>query len=395
MEMLELEEEPISGTRIKVIGIGGCGCNVVDRMVEAKLSGVELIAINTDLQALQRSCAAQKICMGRKVTRGLSAGSDPEIGRNAAYEDREEIREALLGADMVFIAAGLGGGTGTGAAPICANISRELHALTVGIVAMPFTFEGHKRLAQAEIGLRELKRSVDLLIALPNQKLACLVSDGASMADAFDSANDVLMLAVQSISDLITQTGLINLDFADIKTVMGYEGGALLGFGSGSGANKALQAVREAISHPLLEEQSIQGARGILVNISGGQDLTLSEVIQAMAIVHEAAEQDADIIFGAINDIDLAGKVRVTIIATGLEEMPERVMDFETLASESMVKASLSKPLSVNFRKPPSGSRAMEAQIKPHLDDNLSDLDVPTFIRQRGHHLLPSLRRRR
>lgn len=393
--MLELEEEPVSVTRIKVVGLGGCGGNVVDRMVEAKLSGVEFIAINTDVQALQRSRAPEKIRIGRKATKGLGAGHVPEIGRNAAYEDREEIREALLGADMVFIVAGLGGGTGTGAAPICADISRELRALTVGVVTMPFTFEGHKRSLQAEIGLRELKRKVDLLIALPNQRLAGLVSDGASMAGAFNSANDILRMAVQSISDLIILPGLINLGFADIKTIMGHEGRTSLGFGSGEGADKAVQAVQEAIRHPLLEERSIQGAKGILVNISGGQDLTLREVDQAMAIVHEAVDSDADIIFGAVSERELMGQARVTIIAAGLEEMPEKAMDFEVLASESLAEAPLNKPLSTSFRKVASGSRATEAQIKPHLDDNLTALDVPTFIRKRGRHFPNFLRRRR
>ena len=306
---------------IKVVGVGGGGTNAVNRMVDAGLRGVEFIAVNTDAQALLMCDADVKIHIGSKITRGLGAGADPQIGQDAAMESRDELKEALKGADMVFVTAGKGGGTGTGAAPVIAEIARELGALTVGVVTRPFAFEGRKRGDQAEQGIRTLREKVDTLIIIPNDRLLQVVEKRTSIVDAFRIADDVLRQGVQGITDLITVPGLINLDFADVRTIMREAGSALMGIGVASGENRAGEAARAAISSPLLEE-SVEGATGILLNITGGKDLGLFEVNEAAEIVQSASAGDSNIIFGAVVDDSLGDEVRVTVIATGFDRRP-------------------------------------------------------------------------
>ncbi len=335
---------------IKVIGVGGGGNNAVNRMVSAGLKGVEFIAINTDAQALSLSQAHRQIQIGEQLTKGLGAGADPQIGQKAAEESRDVILEAVKGADMVFITAGMGGGTGTGACPVVAEIAREARALTVGVVTRPFTFEGKKRMVQAENGITALRTQVDTLITIPNDRLLQVVEKKTSILEAFRIADDVLRQGVQGISDLIAVPGLINLDFADVKTIMQETGSALMGIGSATGENRAVEAARAAISSPLLET-SIEGAKGVLLNITGGSDLGLFEVNEAAEIIAEAADPDANIIFGAVIDDNLKDEIRVTVIATGFESKP----------------ADLRPGLD-------------ELEIKPFSSD---DLDIPAFLRKR------------
>src|SRR5881398_18624 len=301
---------------IKVVGVGGGGTNAVNRMVDARLTGVEFIAVNTDAQALMMSDADMKLHIGSAATRGLGAGADPVVGRAAAQESRDELKEALKGADMVFVTAGEGGGTGTGAAPIVAELSRELHALTVGVVTRPFVFEGRKRSQQADAGIENLRDRVDTLIVIENDRLLQVVEKKTSVVDAFRMADDILRQGVQGITDLITVPGLVNLDFADVRTIMRDAGSALMGIGAASGAERAAEAARSAVSSPLLEA-SIEGATGILLNISGGPDLGLFEVNEAAEVVTSASDQNANVIFGAVIDNALGDRVRVTVIATG------------------------------------------------------------------------------
>ncbi len=303
---------------IKVVGVGGAGVNAVNRMIEAGLRGVEFIAINTDAQALLMSDADVKLDIGRTLTRGLGAGSDPELGRQAAEDHREEIEEVLKGADMVFIATGEGGGTGTGASPVVADIARSLGALTIGVATRPFAFEAKKRSLQAEAGIAELKDRVDTLIIIPNDRLIQISDEATALQDAFRLADEVLLQGVQGITDLITTPGLINLDFADVRTVMTDAGSALMGIGESSGDNRATEAARLAVSSPLLEA-SIEGARGLIINITGGPDLLLLEVSEATDTITSAAHPDANVIFGVAVDESLSGKVRVTVIAAGFE----------------------------------------------------------------------------
>jgi cell division protein FtsZ len=341
---------------IKVVGVGGGGTNAVNRMVDAGLRGVEFIAVNTDAQALLMCDADVKIHIGSKITRGLGAGADPSIGREAAMESRDELKEALKGADMVFVTAGKGGGTGTGAAPIIAEIARELGALTVGVVTRPFTFEGQKRGDQAEQGIRALREKVDTLIIIPNDRLLQVVEKRTSIVDAFRIADDVLRQGVQGITDLITVPGLINLDFADVRTVMRNTGTALMGIGAAAGENRAAEAARAAISSPLLET-SVEGARGLLLNITGPSDLGLFEVDEAAKIVQGAADQNANIIFGAVVDDAMGEHVRVTVIATGFER---------------------STPSAPRRERPSTGEPGGS-----QLFDVPSDiLDVPSFLRE-------------
>src|SRR5713226_3214418 len=311
------DEPPITGARIKVIGVGGGGGNAVNRMIDAGIEGIEFVVANTDLQALKRSRAPVKIQLGGRLTKGLGAGADPEVGRQAALEDTDKIIEVLEGADMVFVTTGLGGGTGTGGAPIVASLATELGALTVAVVTKPFLFEGRRRMQQAEQGLSELHESVDTVITIPNERLFSAVSEGASFADAFKAADDVLRQAVQGISDLITVPGMINLDFADVRTIMQGMGMALMGTGYARGENRAIEATQEAISSPLLEEATIKGARGVLINITGGPDLTLYEVNEASTLIHQEADEDANIIFGAVIDETMRDEMKITVIATG------------------------------------------------------------------------------
>jgi len=355
-----LDEEVRTGACIKVVGVGGGGSNAVNRMIAAGLSGVDFLVANTDVQALKQSKAPVKIQIGAKLTKGLGAGANPDIGREAALEDTDKIIEALQGADMVFVTTGMGGGTGTGAAPIVASLAAELNALTVAVVTKPFSFEGKKRLSQAERGLMELKECVDTVITIPNERLLATLERGTSLFDAFHIADDILRQAVQGISDLIIVPGLINLDFADVKTVMHGMGMALMGTGTASGENRAVEAARRAISSRLLEDGSIQGARGVLINITGGHDLGLHEVSEASGIIHDAADADANIIFGAVLDESMKDEVKITVIATGFDRKAEPPL---TMAAAAAATAA-----------PQNGAK--QPQTVP-------DLDIPAFLRRR------------
>ncbi len=316
---LKLDEDGRTGARIKVVGVGGGGSNAVNRMVQAGLEGVEFIVANTDVQALKLNAAPHKLQIGAKLTKGLGAGADPNVGRQAALEDTEKLIEALDGADMVFVTTGLGGGTGTGAAPVIASLASELGALTIAVVTKPFKFEGRKRQLQAERGLEELRGSVDTVITIPNERLLATISRSTSLNDAFTNADDVLRQAIQGISDLILVPGMINLDFADVKTIMAGMGIAIMGTGFSEGENRAMEAANHAISSPLLEDASVKGARGVIINVTGGPDLSLIEVSEASAIIQEAAHEEANIIFGAVVDPKMNGKVKITVIATGFD----------------------------------------------------------------------------
>jgi len=352
--MLEFDVDFNQFAQIKVIGVGGGGNNAVNRMITAGLKGVDFIAVNTDAQAINLSRATQKVQIGLKLTKGLGAGANPEVGSKAAEESREELISALKGADMVFVTAGMGGGTGTGAAPIVAEIAKELGALTVGVVTRPFTFEGRKRALQAEKGIADLKSKVDTLITIPNDRLLQVVDKHTTIHEAFRIADDVLRQGVQGISDLIAVPGLINLDFADVKTIMRNTGTALMGIGQASGENRAADAARKAISSPLLET-SIEGAQGVLLNITGGQNLTLFEVNEASEIIAEAADPEANIIFGAVIDESLKEEVRVTVIATGFDQ--------QKVSSPKMANSN-------------------ESIIRP-VAAAAEDLDIPEFLRRR------------
>lgn len=332
----EQEMEPIA--KIKVVGVGGGGNNAVNRMIASGLKGVEFIAINTDAQALVHAMAQNRMQIGEKLTRGLGAGARPEIGEKAAQENRDDIIKALQGADMIFVTAGMGGGTGTGGAPIVAECAREVGALTVGVVTRPFTFEGKKRLKQAEAGIANLKANVDTLITIPNDRLLDIIDKKTSMVDAFRIADDVLRQGVQGISDLIAVPGLINLDFADVKTIMSNAGSALMGIGEGQGDNAAIDAAKIAVNSPLLET-SIQGAKGVLYNITGGPNLGLAQVNEASRIISEAAHADANIIFGTAIDETLDDTVRITVIATGFDEnADEGVPEFPSVPKQPAVE---------------------------------------------------------
>src|ERR1700722_15166572 len=314
---LHLDEGEGPAARIKVVGIGGGGGNAVNRMVGTGLDGVEFIVANTDLQALRANRAPVKLQIGSKLTKGLGAGADPSVGRSAALEDTERIIQAVGGADMVFVTTGLGGGTGTGAAPVIASLASELGALTIAVVTKPFKFEGKKRQLQAERGLEALRDCVDTIITIPNERLLSIIDRTTPLTDAFATADDVLRQAIQGISDLILVPGLINLDFADVKTIIAGMGLAMMGTGIAEGQDRAIEAARRAISSPLLEGASVNGARGVIINVTGGPDLSLVEVSEASSIVQEAADEDANIIFGAVVDPTLKGKVKITVIATG------------------------------------------------------------------------------
>lgn len=317
-------QNPSIGAKIKVIGVGGGGCNAVNTMIRSGLNGVEYIVANTDSQALAANLAGTKIQLGGNVTKGLGAGANPEVGRKAAIEDYEKLSEVLDGADMVFVTAGMGGGTGTGAAPVIAKLAREMGALTVGVVTKPFLFEGKKRSRQAEEGIRALEDSVDSLICIPNQRLLQLAGENLSLVDTFKAADEVLLNAVQGISDLINNTGLINADFADVSTVMTNKGLSLMGTGSAVGTDRALVAARQAISSPLLEDVSIEGATGIIINITGNSTLTTHETNQAVTLIMEAADEDAEIIFGTVIDDTMGDELKVTVIATGLVQTAKK-----------------------------------------------------------------------
>jgi cell division protein FtsZ len=376
---VDFSDELRHGAKIKVIGVGGGGGNAVNRMIAARLEGVEFLVANTDVQALQGSNAPVKIQLGSKLTKGLGAGANPDIGRRAALEDTEKIIDAMEGADMVFVTAGLGGGTGTGGAPIVASLARELGSLTVAVVTKPFAFEGKRRMQQAEQGLAELSEAVDTVICIPNERLMQYVDKGTSFFEAFRIADDILRQGVQGISDIITITGIINRDFADIKTIMEGMGYAVMGTAEATGENRAIDAVNRAIASPLLEDASINGAQGILLNITGSSKLTLYEVHEASTIVQKAAAENANIIFGAVHSEAMKDAVRVTVIATGIKA--EKIgLKPRTMPSPALRSAQQSVK-SVLLRKERLPIETPAPRVTSEIPDD--DLDVPAFIRRR------------
>ncbi len=382
---LAFEDGQAQAANIKVIGVGGGGGNAVNRMIASKVAGVEFLAANTDCQALRANRSTVKLQLGAKLTKGLGAGSNPEVGRSAALEDTEKVLELLAGADMVFVTAGLGGGTGTGASPIIANLARELGALVVAVVTKPFAFEGRRRRSQAEEGLASLRQVVDTVITIPNDKLLHTVEKGTPLAEAFLMADDILRQAVQGISDLITVPGEINLDFADVKTIMSGMGMALMGTGIADGDHRAVEAAQRAISSPLLEDASIHGARGVLINITGGEDMTLHEVSEAANIIQEAADPDANIIFGTVIDRAIQGKVKVTVIATGFVRDDHRALAAAHRATQDAAAAVPARSPDRFLR--PGGRDVVEFDttdegFTPNFAGMKDDLDVPAFLRK-------------
>lgn len=397
---------------MKVVGVGGGGGNAVNRMIEERLEGVEFISVNTDAQALLNSKSDVKLQIGKKLTRGLGAGARPEVGRQAIEENRDEVSRSLSSADLVFVTCGMGGGTGTGAAPIICELAREAGALTVGIVTKPFLFEGRKRMRQAELGIAEMRKNVDTMIVVPNERLLAVVGKGIPFQEALKKADEVLLHATQGISSLISVTGLVNVDFADVRTVMQSGGSALMGTGIGRGENRAVEAAQQAIASPLLDNVSISGATGVLVNITGGADLTLGEVHQINEIIHEAVGDDAEIIFGAVHEPAMQGEIRVTVIATGFDR---QTTGTATAAATTVFPSSTTAPvrgapvipihggrttrptgtpLPGNTTGRPSVPNAMP-DISPRVtpfnpqsspndgrDQDLSDMEIPTFIRR-------------
>ncbi len=384
--MFELEENVNIGANIKVVGVGGGGSNAVTTMIEGGMDGVDFVVANTDIQALNSSKAGQKIQLGSDLTKGLGAGANPDVGRRSAIESYNEIVEQLKGSDMVFVTAGMGGGTGTGGAPIVAKIARELGALTIGVVTKPFIFEGKKRTKHAEAGLAELKDNVDALIVIPNQKLLTISAEKTPLLDTFKKADEVLLQAVKGISDLINIRGLINLDFADIRTVMANKGLALMGTGSAKGENRAIEAATQAISSPLLENVKIDGATGIIINVTGGSDLSLYEVNEASTLITEAASEDAEIIFGAVIDPNIIDEVRVTVIATGFAR-EDKIMGLPTMNS---MQSFLNSTPSIMFDVPQMTQHQMAQQqammnqqfqqnFNPHFQPNYNAQQMQTF----------------
>mgnify|MGYP001397730795 CR=1 FL=1 len=379
---VDFSDELRQGAKIKVIGVGGGGGNAVNRMIAAKLEGVEFMVANTDLQALSVSKAPIKIQLGAKLTKGLGAGANPEIGRRAALEDTEKILDCLDGADMVFVTAGLGGGTGTGGAPVVASLSQQLEALTVAVVTKPFAFEGKRRMQQAEQGLEELGGTVDTVICIPNERLMQFVDKGTSFFEAFRIADDILRQGVQGISDIITITGIINRDFADIKTIMQGMGYAVMGTATASGDDRAVEATNRAISSPLLEDASINGAQGILLNITGSSKLTLHEVHSASSIIQQAAADNANIIFGAVLDENMNDEVKVTVIATGVKSdkygKPIRTGRTGITNSTRIVQETVKTVVQRREKLPVD---AKPEELSPEI--TLDDLDVPAYLRRR------------
>ena len=384
---IALDDTRTMAANIKVIGVGGGGGNAVNRMIAAGVAGVDFVAANTDCQALQSNRAPIKLQLGAKLTKGLGAGANPEIGRSAALEDTEKMVEALAKTDMVFITMGLGGGTGTGGSPIIANLARESGALVVAVVTLPFSFEGRRRRVVADEGLAALKQVVDTVITIPNDKLLHTVERSTSLGDSFMIADDILSQAVQGISDLITVPGEINLDFADVKTIMAGMGMALMGTGIAEGEHRAVEAAQRAVSSPLLEDSSIHGAKGILINITGGEDMTLHEISEAANIIQEAADPDANIIFGTVIDRNQAGSVKVTVIATGFERAESRVA--ATTVPQTSVPldgppAEAEDPAPARYLRG-AGTLEFEAGDEgflPNFGKMKDDLDVPAFLRK-------------
>ena len=382
---MSFSDENQEGAKIKVIGVGGGGSNAVNRMIRAKLEGVEFIAANTDLQALKLSQASVKLQLGAKLTKGLGAGANPDVGRKAALEDTEKIIEVLEGSDMIFITTGLGGGTGSGAAPVVASLASELGALTVAVVTKPFAFEGKRRMLQAEHALSELVGCVDTVIVIPNERLMDTVERGTSFFDAFRIADDILRQAVQGISDIITIPGIINRDFADVKTIMQGQGYAVMGTAVASGSNRAVDAANRAISSPLLEDNSIEGAQGILINVTGSSSLALHEVHEASSIIQKAAHENANIIFGAVLDEAMKESVKITVIAAGFREIRKGQQQRPSYMPKSWKAGREPEPPQ---RRPVSeGSPAPVPAARPIpevVQESANDLDVPTFLRRQA-----------
>ncbi len=382
---IEMMDNLNAGAKLRVVGIGGGGNNALNTMIDSGLKGVEFISANTDLQALERNHARVQLQLGKNLTRGLGAGADPEVGRQAALEDRDKVKELLAGSDMVFITAGLGGGTGTGGAPVVAEVAKELGALTVAVVTKPFDFEGKRRMRQADEGVEELKKVVDTLIVIPNTRLRSLAPKNAKFTDMLKRADEVLLYAVKGISDLIISPGLINLDFADVRTVMSEMGVALMGTGQASGDERALQAAQRAISNPLLEDISIDGARGVLVNITAASEMTIDEVSEASSFIQEAAHEDANIFWGTVIDENLSDEMRVTVIATGIGQaaaerapMPRVVNGFDS------VDPSVIDHINLPRYQRSKGGGSGEPKGRPASLRDASDLDVPTFLRRQA-----------
>ena len=422
-------EQSKQAAKIRVVGVGGAGCNAVNTMIASGLERVDFIALNTDVQALAANKAATRLQIGKELTRGLGAGANPEMGRQAATESREEIKQLLMGADMVFVTAGMGGGTGTGAAPVVADIARELGCLTVGVVTKPFMFEGNRRRKAAEQGLQELKAAVDTLITIPNQRLLTMSTEPLPLLDSFRRADEVLLNAVQGISDLIQYHGYINVDFADVKTIMGEQGLALMGTGRASGEKRALRAMEQAVSSPLLEDVSIDGARGLLINITAGRDITLQEINEAICIAQDAADPEANIIFGSLVDENANDEVKITVIATGFvsretaprrataTEQPRAVAQQPLLRSAQTPMVTAQPPMPVHagtqvhareemaslvpgkssLAPPPQRTLSGEHRVSPPtrltsarevtLDED--QYDIPTFLRRQGQTEMP------
>jgi cell division protein FtsZ len=402
-------EQNKQAAKIRVVGAGGAGCNAVNTMILAKLDRVDFIAANTDVQALAASKAPLRIQLGQMLTKGLGAGANPEMGREAALESKEQIAQALEGADMVFVTAGMGGGTGTGAAPIIADIAKNLGCLTVGVVTKPFLFEGNKRRKQAEQGMVELKAAVDTLITIPNQRLLTLSSEPMPLLETFKRADEVLLHAVQGISDLIQYHGYINVDFADVKTIMSDKGLALMGTGHAKGDKRALTAMQQAISSPLLEDVSIDGATGLLINITGGRDLTLQEVNEALTLVHDAADPEAEIIFGSLIDEQIEDEVKITIIATGFMHRDLKVRSLPAVphhvpappisrpapavlsAAREEVASLVPQRAGVRSLAGTEGRASRTSMVRDTSPMPLDDdqFDIPTFLRRQGQTELP------
>jgi len=384
MSLIEFESKNEYSASIKVIGVGGGGTNAVNSMLRSQAMGVEFIVANTDIQSLEASLCEDQIQLGGSLMRGLGAGASPETGQLAAQESEEHIRNMLDGSDMVFITAGMGGGTGTGAAPTIARIAREVGALTVGIVTKPFSFEGKRRMIQAEAGIKELKEAIDTLIVIPNQKLLSFVGKQTSLTNAFGIVDDVLQQAVGSISDLIVTPGLVNLDFADVKTIMGNMGKAIMGSGSAAGENRAIEAAEKAISSPLLDDANIDGARQILINITGGGDMTLAEVDEAATLITKTAHDDANIIFGTVNSENMEGQMRVTVIATGFEIKAEAEKTSKIPLKKSPDNIDAIMPMAVGdggYRYLKSLANEIKDENPESLDPSIN-FDVPTFLRK-------------
>ncbi len=387
---LSFNDEVQQGARIKVIGVGGGGCNAVNRMIKAKVEGVEFIAANTDLQALKLSQAPVKLQLGAKLTKGLGAGANPEIGRKAALEDTEKIIEALEGADMIFVTTGLGGGTGSGAAPVVASLAGELGSLTVAVVTKPFAFEGKRRAVQADHALSELVGSVDTVIVIPNERLLDTVERGTSFFEAFRIADDILRQAVQGISDIITVPGIINRDFADVKTIMQGMGYAVMGTAVASGSNRAIDAAQRAISSPLLEDNSVQGAQGILINVTGSSTVTLHEIHEASSIIQKAAHENANIIFGAVLDESMKEAVKITVIAAGFKEAAQKRPSHQR---QSFLPKTWKAAHPAASPSAPAAATAVARNVTQEVARNVAglvqdvaadDLDVPTFLRRQA-----------